>query len=460
MIKVNRYSDFTLQFKMADGKPLPQYPFSLIFQTAGGLRYYVDSEDKALFVRAEDNMSAVVVFDFHEQHNLPAGELRYTLKASLPNTIFPDGYQDINEPQTTGVELWDGASDFAEAIECDVILPYVKGEAGAGVPSGGLKGQVLTKRSDEDQDLEWTTPQSGGSAEGAVLYTPQTLTDEQKSQVAKNIGQPRERLILEWSNEDAEVLQPIAYDSATGYFTAESMPSWLPENGVSCEAVIDYVDAILLGKASSQDVVKGTVSGSSRIWIQRISETQFFCHLNKTNMTAAKIPTTVDVSLFYFTSTITPAFQLLKDGEVSPTRGVKKFHIHITDLPGRESRYTQLWLNGAPRYTQGETHYNKYPGGAIDYFAPYCFGTTVDAEVWVDYAGATNAPTGKFVRVDSCGVYFNSSNSKLEYYVNPTMYSAWGEMWGYGLALGDTQCYLRISALGHRATVRITEIID
>lgn len=163
MIKVNRYSDFTLQFKMADAKPLPQYPFSLIFQTTGGLRYYVDSEDKALFVRSEDNMSAVVVFDFAEQHNLPVGELKYTLKASLPNNIFPDGYQDINEPQTTGVELWDGASDFAEAIECDVILPYVKGEAGAGVPSGGSKGQVLTKKSDEDQDLEWTTPQGGGA---------------------------------------------------------------------------------------------------------------------------------------------------------------------------------------------------------------------------------------------------------------------------------------------------------
>lgn len=165
MIKVNRYSDFTLQFKMADGKPLPQYPFSLIFQTAGGLRYYVDSEDKTLFVRSEDNMSAVVVFDFVEQKNLPAGELRYTLKASLPNTIFPDGYQDINEPQTTGVELWDGASDFADAIECELVLPYVKGDSGVGIPSGGASGQMLSKKSDADYDVEWVDAPQGGSKE-------------------------------------------------------------------------------------------------------------------------------------------------------------------------------------------------------------------------------------------------------------------------------------------------------
>lgn len=324
------------------------------------------------------------------------------------------------------------------------------------VPSGGRDGQILKKRSDDDFDTEWVdAPQGGGTAEGAVLYTPQTLTDEQKSQVAKNIGQPRERLILEWSNEDAEVLQPIAYDAETGYFTAETMPSWLAEDGVSVNAVINYTDAVLLGNTSSKNVVIGSDAGRSTLWIKRINETQFLCHIGQTNMTAATVPSTVDVSLFYFTNTVNPAFQLLKEGETSPTIGVRKFHIRITDMAARESKYTNLWLNGNPLYAQGANEYSKYPAAAIGHFINNCFGTTADMEVWVDY-GAEGGPRGKFVRLDSNGAYFDTQQN-LAYYTNPTLYSKWGGVWGFS---GTKQCYLRVTALGKRATVRITEIIE
>ena len=299
---------------------------------------------------------------------------------------------------------------------------------------------------------------SVGGAEGALVYNaPQTLTDKQKAQVAKNIGQPRERLILEWTNDEAEVLQPTAYDAETGYFTTDKMPSWLAEDGASVEAVVNYVDDIFSGKASSKNVVQGTVSGANEIAIQRISATQFFCHYSKTNITAAPIPATVDVTLFYFTRKMTNfAFQLLKDGELSPTQGIKKFHIHITDVAARESRYTQFWLNGAAEYSQGQNNYLKYPSSSVGYFSPHSFGTVADMEVWVDY-GVEGGPKGKFVRIDSNGIYFNTSNGNLEYYVNPTMHSQWGDMWGYATF---KQCYLQVSSLGSRATVRITEIID
>lgn len=298
---------------------------------------------------------------------------------------------------------------------------------------------------------------ASGGGEGALVYNaPQNLTDEQKDQVAKNIGQPRERLILEWSNEDAEVLQPTAYDPETGYFTVESMPSWLAEDGASVEAVVNYVDDVLLGRKSSKNVLQGINSGTSTLWIQRISETQIFCHYGKTNMTAVPVPSTVDASLFYFTNTVFPSFQLLKYGEVSPTDGIKKFHIHVTDVTARESKYVVFWLSGsATNPAQGQSYYPKSPSESTGHFSNKCFATVADMEVWVDY-GAEGGPRGRFARIDSNGVYFNVS-SVLEYYVNPTMHSDWGGMWGFS---DSKQCYLKILSLGHRATVRITEIID
>ena len=298
---------------------------------------------------------------------------------------------------------------------------------------------------------------ASGGGEGALIYNaPQTLTDEQKNQVAKNIGQPRERLILEWTNEEAEVLQPTAYDAETGYFTTDKMPSWLAEDGAVVDAVVNYADDILSGKSSSKNVVQGTFSGESVIGIKRISATEFLCQYGKINTTAATIPATVDVSLFNFTNTTLATFQLPKDGEASPTAGIKKFHIYITDAPFRISRYVKVWLNGSDiAKTQGNSTFDYFPSAAVGHFSSKCFATIVDMEVWVDY-GAEGGAQAKFARIDSNGVYFNSS-ANLEYYVNPTMHSNWCGLWGYSQS---KQCYLQVASLGSRATVRITEIID
>lgn len=110
-----------------------------------------------------------------------------------------------------------------------IPIQAIKGEKGdkgdrglpgsGGVPDGGTTGQVLTKNSDADGDAGWKEPYTyvlpaataqtlGGvkignginiaedgtiSSEGsgsasAVLYTEQTLTDEQKTQALTNIG--------------------------------------------------------------------------------------------------------------------------------------------------------------------------------------------------------------------------------------------------------------------------------
>ena len=98
-----------------------------------------------------------------------------------------------------------------------------KGDRGlpgsGGVPDGGTTGQVLTKNSNADGDAGWKEPYTyvlpaataqtlggvkigdginiaedgtisseGGGSASAVLYTEQTLTDEQKTQALANIG--------------------------------------------------------------------------------------------------------------------------------------------------------------------------------------------------------------------------------------------------------------------------------
>lgn len=99
------------------------------------------------------------------------------------------------------------------------IENLIPSSSGVSLPSGGTTGQVLTKNSDADGDAGWKEPYTyilpaataqtlGGvkigngisiaedgtiSSEGsgsasAVLYTEQTLTDEQKTQALANIG--------------------------------------------------------------------------------------------------------------------------------------------------------------------------------------------------------------------------------------------------------------------------------
>jgi hypothetical protein len=57
----------------------------------------------------------------------------------------------------------------------DVSIPFLKGEAGVGIPEGGLEGQVLSKVSQTNFDTQWVTPQS---ADGGLLQvsTDETLT--------------------------------------------------------------------------------------------------------------------------------------------------------------------------------------------------------------------------------------------------------------------------------------------
>lgn len=99
------------------------------------------------------------------------------------------------------------------------IENLIPSSSGGSLPSGGTTGQVLTKNSNSDGDAGWKEPYTyvlpaataetlggvkignginiaedgtisseGGGSASAVLYTEQTLTDEQKTQALANIG--------------------------------------------------------------------------------------------------------------------------------------------------------------------------------------------------------------------------------------------------------------------------------
>ncbi len=177
MIHINNRSDFSIVWKMPNGGILPTFPYTLEFSTRGGLRYAVKSDDATRFIPKPDAdgqiRSAIIVFDFSNRPHLPSGRLMFTMQAAIPNTMYPDDYQDITEPHPTNAELWDGATDYKDAVEVELVLPYVKGDAGKGVPAGGRTGQVLKKKSDGDYDTAW------GEDEGITNIAPGAVgTDE------------------------------------------------------------------------------------------------------------------------------------------------------------------------------------------------------------------------------------------------------------------------------------------
>ncbi|MDR0303232.1 MAG: hypothetical protein LBH98_00445 [Chitinispirillales bacterium] len=67
--------------------------------------------------------------------------------------------------------------------------PYIlTSQNGTSVPSGGSQGQVLTKRSNNDFDAEWQTPQGGGGVVNNVFYSSKINHNEYSSQATISLG--------------------------------------------------------------------------------------------------------------------------------------------------------------------------------------------------------------------------------------------------------------------------------
>lgn len=84
-------------------------------------------------------------------HSIGQGLLIRELNLIIPDNNFESKIRNIYIPKSTGCFLWGGPTDQGTDIRSEIITAAILG----GIPSGGTKGQVLAKNSEEDGDVGW-----------------------------------------------------------------------------------------------------------------------------------------------------------------------------------------------------------------------------------------------------------------------------------------------------------------
>lgn len=154
LVRINHQSDFTIlyQFKDASGAllPVPDYPFQIVLWSKNKYTCSFDGTNYVNCQKLDDNSLLLIV----NNAQLGVGQLMLQLFLEIPNGIFPDGYQNVLDPQLTDILLWNGRSDdiTLNPTIYGLIATLIKG---VGVIPGGLTGQFLRKKSNTDYDMEW-----------------------------------------------------------------------------------------------------------------------------------------------------------------------------------------------------------------------------------------------------------------------------------------------------------------
>lgn len=151
------------------------------------------------------------------------------------------GITDIQKTSTVGlvdtytITLTDGSTyDFT----------VTNGSGGSGVPEGGTTGQVLTKKSNADGDVEWTTP-SGGSAETSALESLSTENSEQASEIGS------------LSTETSEMASELSSLSAA----ASEMASDIASTSTA-QSEVDSTQNVALNSLSTENSTQTSEIGS------------------------------------------------------------------------------------------------------------------------------------------------------------------------------------------------------
>lgn len=84
-----------------------------------------------------DNGKVHIICD---NHKMNIGVLNGTIKAKIPNTIYPDGHQLIVAPLNFSIELVEDAGDSPTPIEVSIFLPYLYDSAYRQAVIAGYKG--------------------------------------------------------------------------------------------------------------------------------------------------------------------------------------------------------------------------------------------------------------------------------------------------------------------------------
>lgn len=149
MKKINYKSDFDLLATMkcydTSGKEIEigfaDYDWELDLYTGCG--NYEPKVYKVSYIGGKatncfnDNGKVHIVCD---NHNLNLGVLNGTIKAKIPNAIYPDGTQLIASPLTFAIELVADGGDTPSPIEVEIMLPYLYDSIYRIAQQGGYQG--------------------------------------------------------------------------------------------------------------------------------------------------------------------------------------------------------------------------------------------------------------------------------------------------------------------------------
>jgi hypothetical protein len=149
MKKINYKSDFDLLATMkcydTSGKEIEigfaDYDWELDLYTGCG--NYAPKVYKVSYIGGKaincfnDNGKVHIVCD---NHSLNLGVLNGTIRAKIPNVIYPDGTQLIVSPLTFAIELVADGGDTPSPIEVEIMLPYLYDSIYRIAQLGGYKG--------------------------------------------------------------------------------------------------------------------------------------------------------------------------------------------------------------------------------------------------------------------------------------------------------------------------------
>lgn len=265
-------------------------------------------------------------------------------------------------------------------------------------------------------------------------------------------GGVRERLILEWSNEDAEVLQPTAYDAETGYFTTDKMPSWLAEDGAIVKATINYSDTLLVDNMyGSNDVNNVPFSNNNTApiqYIHRVSSSQFQV-LSQNNVDSASnvvIDTNTKCDYFYYTNTPTLGFKLASKTDY----GIKRFRIIFSNTCVQFEKFADGITCDDNIVTQNAYHVQW----ARVWNAPRPFANSGEFLIEVDLDNGRY----RYLSYEIAGMIRTSTTARNYLYQKSMNTQPWSNIWGWG----KDNVYFKFNGdhIAKGSTIRIYEIID
>lgn len=128
MRKINYKSDFDCILRVKDRngdfQSFPDCNWEIRFYTSSKVNSYIVSRtgDKYVNCFATEDGGIHVVFD---NHGLGVGVLKWEPHFELPNSIYPDGVQDIFSNYSLEIELVTGQGDLTTDVDVSINVPFL-----------------------------------------------------------------------------------------------------------------------------------------------------------------------------------------------------------------------------------------------------------------------------------------------------------------------------------------------